>query len=103
MQENKTIVKRKLRFRIVPKDWKWWHWFIPSRRKIRAYLKNVEDKIQAEVETDYKINKHKIEDHYLRLAAFGQCAGECGWKLGHGIQKLKSVQKAEGSAASDAR
>ena len=69
----------------LKEKWKWWHWFIPSRRKERKYLKKVEVIMNEFVEADLKKNRKQVEKHFENVTIYGVCDGSCGWKVGHGI------------------
>lgn len=67
-------------FTLRPDKWKWWHWFIPSKRKELKYCKIVERIVQSEI----KLNEEKFHAYMSNVMLYGQCAGECGYEIIHG-------------------
>lgn len=68
-------------FTLRPKNWKWWYRFIPAKRKELKYYKIVEEIVRQEISD----NGEKFQKHMLNVTVYGQCAGECGYDVIHGI------------------
>lgn len=69
--------------RLRPRDWRWWYWIIPSKRKIRRYLSKVEVLLNEILEKSLEENRMEIDQFTKNMVAYGSCAGE--WSRRHGM------------------